>query len=96
MAEQVDLTAVDQATPGTSTYRVDRLDLFWGDKTITIGLIGSNGERKTVYYHEADGAEALIVALNKVDLSTNSLQRRIMERLLADGHLTGSISGTPD
>jgi hypothetical protein len=38
-----------------------------------------------------------MIALNKVNLSTKSLHRRIIEQLQADGLLgTGTISGAPD
>ncbi len=37
-----------------------------------------------------------MVALNTANLSIKSPQRRILERLVADGKLTGSIAGTPD
>jgi hypothetical protein len=45
------------------------------------------------------GADAvtLIRALNKANLSTQSMDNRIMARLLADGKLpSGTVSGSPD
>ena len=39
----------------------------------------------------------MIRFLNKADLSSKSLNKRIMERLLADGHIgAGTITGTPE
>ena len=95
-AEQVDLTAPDQVQAGTSTYSVTQLVLDWEQGRIVIKLVGDNGERKEVVFGDADNARAMMRALNKMDLSTVSLHRRIMERLIADGHLVGSISGVPD
>ena len=95
-AEQVDLTAPDQVRPGTSTYTLKELNLDWVNKTVVIVLRGSNGENKTVVYGENEGSVAMLKALNKANLSVKSLHRRVMERLLADGHLAGSISGAPD
>ena len=40
--------------------------------------------------------QAMIQALNKANLSTQSLENRIYARLLADGAFTGSVTGTPD
>jgi hypothetical protein len=45
---------------------------------------------------EAEGAVTDMIALNKANLSTTSLQRRVMNRLTALGRLSGTISGTPD
>ena len=96
MSEQIDLTTTDQAAPGTSSYHIVRLDLNFEAKSIGIGLIGENGERKEISYGEDAGAVALMRALNKANLSTKSLHRRIMEKLIADGHLAGTISGAPE
>ena len=91
--EQVDLDDPDQAKSGTSTYTISEFNMNWTQKRVVIVLLGSNGEQKTVVY---DDAGDMIRALNKANLSVKSLHRRVMERLLADGHLTGTISGTPD
>ncbi len=95
-AEQVDLTAPDQVQAGTSVYIIKELNFDWGNKTIVIVLRGSGGEHKEVVYREEDGSVTLMRSLNKADLSTKSLHRRVMEKLIADGRLAGSISGTPD
>jgi hypothetical protein len=55
------------------------------------GSSGSGG----VTTVEAGVGRALITALNKANLSTTSLERRILQRLIADGHLAGSVTGTP-
>ncbi len=94
--EQVDLDAPDQVQAGTSTYSVAQLTLDWEHGRIAIRLVGGNGERREVVFGDADNARAMMQALNKMDLSTKSLHRRIMEKLIADGHLVGSISGVPD
>ena len=91
--EQLDLTVPDQAKPGTTTYTIKELNLNWEQKVVVIVLLGANNEEKQVVYRNS---AALIIALNKTDLSVKSLQRRIMERLIADGHIGGTISGSPD
>lgn len=94
--EQVDLTTPDQVRAGTSTYKVARLTLDFGNGYIYISLIGANGEEKTVTYERSAGGPALMRSLNRPGMQTKSLHRRIMEKLIADGHLVGSISGMPD
>jgi hypothetical protein len=93
MAEKIDLAAPDQATPGTMEYRIAGLFLNVEDEYVEVNLRGANGELRVERY---DDALPMIVALNKANLSTKSLQRRIMERLITDGRLAGTISGTPD
>lgn len=79
----------------TSDYRVVLLHMNWERASINIHLRGTNGELKEARY---DGATAtgLMQGLNTANLSIKSLHRRILERLIADGKLAGSISGAPD
>lgn len=95
-AEQIDLLVPDQVQSGTTTYTIVQVLFDWEQAYISIVLIGANGERKQVIYGQNTGARALIVAMNKMDFSTKSLHRTILEKLIADGHLTGGISGVPD
>jgi len=105
MSEQFDLTNPDQAVPGTSTYSLVRLDLQFAGGSIGIELRGSNGERKEISLSNSPGDDVtppgteitdLLIALNKANLSTKSLHKRVMEKLIADGLIDGTISGTPD
>jgi hypothetical protein len=79
----------------TTDYRVIVLLLDWESAQIAIHLRGTNGERKEIRY---EGAEAtnLMVSLNKANLTVKSLQRRILEKLGADGLINGSVTGVPD
>jgi hypothetical protein len=92
--EQFDLTT-PVTTPALATYTVERLTLDWPGAAISIQLRGQNGEPFSFSY-SGSVATTLMRALNKADLSVKSLQRRILERLVADGALAGTISGTPD
>lgn len=38
---------------------------------------------------------SLIISLNKANLSTTSLERRIINQLVSSGYLAGTVSGTP-
>ncbi len=82
-------------TVKVGAYRVTTLVLDWEGAVIGISLKNEGGD---TFYHSITGPAALtlMATLNKLDLSTKSLHRRIMERLVADGVLAGAISGTPD
>lgn len=97
MAETLTLTTAEVIPQITTTdYRVVRLLKDAEQELIVIHVRGTNGERKEFRYEKNDGALALIVAINKANLSLKSEQRRILERLIADGKLAGTVTGTPD
>lgn len=109
MAEQVDLAA--PTGPTTPLWRFKTLTFDQGltsdngpiisvpsFSAIRVVLLGLNG---TTLEHSWLGpsADADIVALNKANLSTVSLQRRLFNRLIADGVegiVGGTVTGTPD
>jgi hypothetical protein len=95
MAESLSLT-VPVVPPTVSTYRVTSLTLNFGGQKISMELTGTNGEILIPPPIVGSTAVTLMVALNKANLSVKSLQRRILERLVADGVLAGTINGSPD
>jgi len=96
-AEQIDLTTpYDPDERITSTMKVERLDLNWGDDRISVFLYSTTNGVKFVHHYTGTQATDLMKALNKADLTTNSLQKRVMNRLVTDGLLEGSVSGSPD
>jgi hypothetical protein len=55
------------------------------------------GGRAIECRYEGATAEALIISLNKANLSTLSLEARVVQKCQADGKLgAGAITGTPD
>ena len=93
--EQLTLTK-PITTPSTTGYTVERLTLNWPDATILLQFRGSNGEAASCAWSDAT-ATTLMRQLNKLDLSVKSLQRRLLERAMADGCLgAGTVVGTPD
>ncbi len=94
--EQLSLTQ-SQVVPAVTTtfYRVMQLTLNWELRFISIVLRGENGERLGFSY-EGDVAETLMIALNKMDLSVQSMHKRILNRLIADGKIGGTVTGSPD
>lgn len=94
MAEKLDLTTA-VTTPDVTSYRVSQLVLDWDGQHIGIFLVGPNGERRTETYNGST-AKTLMIALNKANLTANSLHKRVLNQLVTDGKLAGTVSGTPD
>ncbi len=94
MSEQLDLTTPIIAATRT-TYRVVRLILDWESAVIQVSLRGSDGVEISAEWAGAP-ATALMTVLNTVNLSTISLQKRILQKLVTDGKLpSGVVSGIP-
>ena len=60
---------------------------------IVVTLKGEDGKYVDAVYEGAT-ASALILALNKANLTTRSLNQRIFDRLIADGKLVGTVAGS--
>jgi hypothetical protein len=90
------MEALTLATPiASSVLTVARLILDWEGAAIYIVLTASG--RRFEYSYSGQTATTLMTNLNKANLSTKSLHKRIIEQLVADfPELAGSISGTPD
>lgn len=54
------------------------------------------GDIRRNFHWTGDTARTMMIALNKANLSSNSLHKRILDRLVQEGRLDGSVSGTPD
>lgn len=91
-----------QADAGAVEFRVSELVLNVEASVVTVrlretsdGAFVPNGRQVVASYAAAD-ADALMRALNTANLSTKSLQRRVIEKLVADGKVpAGLISGVP-
>lgn len=95
MAEKLDFSTPELDAPGTLSWTPFLLHLNFENATIKVAFRGDNGEYTSIGYTGTE-ATTLMLSLNKSNLSTKSLLKRIMERVVADGKLTGIISGTPD
>lgn len=108
MAETLTLSSPVGAQVGATEFRVwslylkrdggsefDRAEIRAIFKEVDAsGVFVPNGRTITCRYDDTE-AETLLVALNKANLSTKSLERRVTERCQADKKLgAGSISGT--
>lgn len=76
-------------------WEIDTLLLAWRAQRIHIDVISNVGTKRSKEYSGADAINKM-VALNKANLTTKSLHKRIMEFLKADGVISGIITGTPD
>lgn len=78
-----------------TTWRVSELHFNWDAPSIQIGLKGTNGEAKHHLYSGA-AATTLMIALNKANMATTSLHRRVINQLVTDAVIAGTVSGSPD
>lgn len=98
MAEQLDLT-----NPVTA-LRVSHLVLNYGDvdtALIEIRVTGATNETgATVHAHTYAGQQArdFLKFMNTANFAppNKSMHKRILEKLVNDGVLAGTVSGTPD
>lgn len=94
MPEQLDLTTPIVA-PSRTTYSIKKLLLDWPNQIIEVTVVGSDGIEVRNEYIGAT-AVALMTILNTSNLSTVSLQKRILQKLVVDGKLpAGNVSGVP-
>lgn len=92
--EKIILITPFSPVPSVSELSISKLILDWDGKQIFI-ILRKNDALKEILYG-GDQAVNLMTVLNKANLSTKSLHKRILEQLVIDGHLAGTISGTPD
>ena len=97
MAEVVTLDVpIATPAPTMSDIRVSMIHLDEDAEQATFRVRSSSGLQREYTYQGAE-AVTMIRALNKANLSVKSLNRRILERLIADHpELSGTISGAPD
>lgn len=94
MAEQIDLTT-PIAIPSITSYQITKLILDWEGAGIVISLKSNTGQHLECGYN-GEEATALMLAMNKMNFTVTSIQKKVLQRLVTDGKLTGTISGTPD
>lgn len=97
MAEKLSLTTpVTPAIPATNDYTVRSLFLGWDEQRIVVIVRDNNGTTTTATWDGAP-AVALMLAINKANLTNNSLHKRVLNQLVTDGKLpTGTVTGIPD
>jgi len=101
MPEKLTLTTPRTPTrPTITTYTIRAIYFGWDEGLIKITLRDNVGEIVTAVYEDSaddKAATTLLRALNTVNLSTMSLQKRVIQRLVTDGKLpAGAVTGAPD
>lgn len=66
----------------------------WDGALIQILLKDNNGAQLNFSYNGVT-ATAMMVLLNKANLTSNSLHKRILNQLVSEGKLLGTVSGVP-
>jgi|SRR5215471_1639982 len=97
MSERVDLT-VAITPPSITNYHVDYLTLNIDTGQIVVHLAGNNGESLFKTYDSTTNptGASLISTLNTSNNSAGtSLIKRVYNRLITDGVLVGTVSGSP-
>lgn len=108
MSEQITLT-IPETKPNNTGYKIASIMEDWIAGTITLQLIGLNGEARVCKYGPngltrsngtvnatAPTGETLLRQQNRANFSSNSRQKAIFNRLITDGELTGIVTGIPD
>jgi len=107
--ETLTLTTPVQVAVGATVFRLWTLDLRRAHPERPAGIravfrevdgagafLPFGGRSIECRYDEAE-AEALLIVLNKANLSTLSLEKRVTQKCQSDGKLgAGAITGTPD
>ena len=93
--EQINLTVpYDPDSRTTPYFRVKRVLFFEERKQLIIALEGDNGIERLIGYN-GDDALDFHRQINRPN-AARSRDRVILMRLIADGKLAGSVSGSPD
>lgn len=97
MAEKIAL-ASPETKPSNTSYSLDHISFDLRRRAITVQLLGDNGEAITkTYDHSTTPTGAtLFTQVNTSDNRTVSMVKKVYARLIADGVLAGTVSGTPD
>lgn len=107
-SEHIDLTSAVQTSVGATAFRLWYLDLRRTHPDRPAGILAIfreidgaqafvSGGRSIECRWDGAPAQALLVALNKANLTTLSLEKRVTQQCQTDGKLpAGAISGVPD
>lgn len=97
MAEYHILTT--PATTSVTTYKVSSLLLDAEGERVEVIVKDNLGHVVRTLYHSTTTptGRTLLITLNKANLSTNSLQKRVLKQLASDGVIdAGTVTGSPD
>lgn len=105
MAESLSLTTPIAGQAAINVLRPSNISLDTIGKRIVVKLTEWNGSAfvvdgrfKEFIYDDSTVPTgiSLIISLNKANLATISLEKRIMNQLVSSGFIAGTISGVPE
>lgn len=92
MAEEITITPV--APPAINRWIPYYIGINTDEWSITLSVRSNTGVQRT---ERAMGLQAEIRALNKANLTNNTLMKRVMNYFITNGYFaTGVVSGVPD
>lgn len=93
--EQIDASPAFVVDPSSTT--VLKISRFTFDRDWkVIEVVVANGVIKKSFAYTGATATTLMTALNKANCSITSMEKRILNQLIADGYISGTVSGNPD
>ena len=111
MPEKLVLTVAEQIAAPTTEYSVSHISLNNGwdlgpsgvavkniaSASVNVIMIGQNNTFRSIMLANGQAAIDMIKALNKANLTIKSLEKRVLEAVIAfDAKYAGNISGAPD
>ena len=106
MPEIYEYTAPEYAAPPANSVELVGIQLFRRPQfSAHFRLIDDTGRTWEISYMDSEDAEGnptteardIVRGLNKANMSTKSMEKRVLEKLIADGYLSaGTITGSPD
>jgi hypothetical protein len=90
-----ELLTITSPPPQQTTWKVNEIHFNWAAQSIQIGLIGTNNEAKHHSYGSTT-ATSFMSLCNTKNFTSTSMQKEVLKRLVNDGVIAGTISGTPD
>lgn len=94
MSEKIELTT-PITVPTITDYRITKLLFDVEGAGIVIDLKSNTGLALQFSYNGPE-ATTLMVAMCKMNFTTTSMPKKILQKLIVDGKLAGTISGSPD
>lgn len=91
---QEHVTLTTPVTQTVDSYRVGAICFDRDAARIDVRLTDPDTGKQVFFKYE--DALPLIRQVNKANNSTISMEKRIMNKLIADGKIDGSVSGVPD
>lgn len=95
MTEQIKINK-KVATDAQVPFFVDRIEIDFTSNTVIVVLQSAQIKERVSASYAGNEAKPVIAMLNKSNFAGVSMKKKILQRLVADGKLSGEVSGEPD